>query len=1044
MMVWIAAAFALTPLAAVGGCQAPPLKASDLRLVPFPKQVQIEPGRFRIEHRMMVAVSDTPAARQAAADLAQDLSVIEKAVCDVTLLPSAASEHQWLFVSPAKVDPEAARRALDPLPDQTESYGLIVSRQLVAIGARDNAGLVWGIQALRQLVRANAQGRSLPCLSIDDWPSLRYRGFQDDLTRGESSTLPMLESEVRLGSLLKMNFWTYYMENQYAFQKHPDIGPAGGSLLPEELRTLVDYAGRYNVEVVGNQQSFGHMEKILDLPAYKELSETPGVLDPTNEATYQLLNDLYSEVAPLTSSTLFNACCDEVWSLGTGRAKPVADRIGVGALYAQHMRRVHDLLKDKYGKRMMMWGDIIGQHPESLKDIPKDTVMLAWNYDALPSFDNLIKPFADAGYDFFVCPGVSCWFRILPVFDGAVGNIQGFVRDGAKHGALGMLNTSWDDGAENLFNCNWHGVAWGAECAWNASTTSIDDFDRRIGGVLFGEPGDHFGQAIKLLGKTHTREFEWMSTPRFWQHDTLQFAVGREVQKEDCRHLLTLVDPALEHLRAAKKDAKFNAYVLDYFIFGAQRIKLLATRMLRQLEAGECYEQAGYAIAEKKDPKPLVQRAVRLMKEIRSDHAQLKPVYCKLYLAENRPYSLDWLSAAYDDICGYYDGLIGKLEQAQKTLAETGKLPPAREVGLEIVEKAVRRTRPHSVTTNVLLADAPWAYSGFRKRLGLVVQSGDQARQDQPIEVDLPRAATPTDVVLSEVDSPTGAQQAIPCQVETAGDHKRLIFLAPAELPVQGQRSFLLYFDPTGAAAGTGAHPIPDTASCSDAKDGMKWVENGQFRLLIGPEGGHIYRWEVKAQGNRDITQPGETQWQGFADVLDQSRFAPNTIEVLSNGPALVRVKCTNDVGLQKVISVWAGAPWVEVTFNRPAARFACFDDAKVLGPESATPGTYLFSDGETGPVKGGKARGKVSWAAKYVPGGLLEALITPEESRTLAVGPGGGDGGLMMDGDGIAHFAIYGGVCTGSPKDTLDRLRTALDLRAQPSVELYGVQSAR
>jgi hypothetical protein len=49
-----------------------------------------------------------------------------------------------------------------------------------------------------------------------------------------------------------------------------------------------------------------------------------------------------------------------------------------------------------------------------------------------------------------------------------------------------------------------------------------------------------------------------------------------------------------------------------------------------------------------------------------------------------------------------------------------------------------------------------------------------------------------------------------------------------------------------------------------------------------------------------------------------------------------------------------------------------------------------------------------------------------------------------MMDGDGIAHFAIYGGVCTGSPKDTLDRLRTALDLRAQPSVELYGVQSAR
>ena len=33
--------------------------------------------------------------------------------------------------------------------------------------------------------------------------------------------------------------------------------------------------------------------------------------------------------------------------------------------------------------------------------------------------------------------------------------------------------------------------------------TTPEQFNRRIGAVLFGEPGDHFGQAIELLGQTH-------------------------------------------------------------------------------------------------------------------------------------------------------------------------------------------------------------------------------------------------------------------------------------------------------------------------------------------------------------------------------------------------------------------------------------------------------------------------------------------------------------------------------------------------------------
>ena len=55
--------------------------------------------------------------------------------------------------------------------------------------------------------------------------------------------------------------------------------------------------------------------------------------------------------------------------LGTGPSKELADQIGVGGVYVRHLRRMHDLLRDKYGKRMMMWGDIILNHPENLNDL---------------------------------------------------------------------------------------------------------------------------------------------------------------------------------------------------------------------------------------------------------------------------------------------------------------------------------------------------------------------------------------------------------------------------------------------------------------------------------------------------------------------------------------------------------------------------------------------------------------------------------------------------------------------------------------------------
>jgi hexosaminidase len=268
-------------------------------------------------------------------------------------------EPAWLL---RVVSRGAAIRGVFPLPpltqDWDEGYTLRVWHGILKVGSNHEAGLVRGIQTLRQLFCANLRDGGIPCVEIEDWPSLRYRGFSDDITRGPNPTLETLEREVRLSALLKMNSFTYYLEHQFAYAKHPEIGPKDGSLTPEELKALIEYAKRHGVEVIGNQQSFGHFAEILKHDRYKPLAETTWVLNPTNEGTYQLLDDLYSEQAPLTESAFFNVCCDETDGLGTGPSRAVAEKIGVGGLYARHIRRIHDILRTRPGpgnRRTRCW-----------------------------------------------------------------------------------------------------------------------------------------------------------------------------------------------------------------------------------------------------------------------------------------------------------------------------------------------------------------------------------------------------------------------------------------------------------------------------------------------------------------------------------------------------------------------------------------------------------------------------------------------------------------------------------------------------------------
>ena len=75
---------------------------------------------------------------------------------------------------------------------QSESYILEIQENSIRLSAEGLAGAFYGIQTLRQIFTHE----KIPCLYIEDWPDLSYRGFYHDVTRGKVATLDTLKKLV--------------------------------------------------------------------------------------------------------------------------------------------------------------------------------------------------------------------------------------------------------------------------------------------------------------------------------------------------------------------------------------------------------------------------------------------------------------------------------------------------------------------------------------------------------------------------------------------------------------------------------------------------------------------------------------------------------------------------------------------------------------------------------------------------------------------------------------------------------------------------------
>ena len=367
---------------------------------------------------------------------------------------------------------------LDSREINPQEYHIIVICNYILVSAPTPQGLFYGAQSLKQIIRhqlLTENNLNIPWYYIFDYPSLEYRGWMDDISRGPIPTTEFIKEQIRRLAEYKFNFFNLYTEHLFKLDEYPDIAPTDG-LTAEEIKELTEYAKDYYIEFIGNQQCFAHAEKTLDNPFYDDIRDTRFNFNPGVVETYEFLETLLGETAQAYESKYFNINCDETEGLGNGKAKSYVDSLGSENAYCQHINKVYDILQ-KYDKEVMMWGDILAKNPEMIKQLPEDIQLIVWSYGGRDSFDEMIAPFKNSGHTFWIAPGASCWASSFPYIDNYIKNIAHFNRDGYKNGAKGVINTAWDDYGETMFNSTWHAMVWCAETSWNTLKTN-DEAER--------------------------------------------------------------------------------------------------------------------------------------------------------------------------------------------------------------------------------------------------------------------------------------------------------------------------------------------------------------------------------------------------------------------------------------------------------------------------------------------------------------------------------------------------------------------------------------
>lgn len=212
-----------------------------------------------------------------------------------------------------------------------------------------------------------------------------------------------------------------------------------------EVSDFIKYCGQKGLDVIPLQNCFGHSEYILRHERYASLRESDKdfsqVCPSRIKQCCKVFESIFAEIAAMHPSKYIHIGADETRLLGV--CKRCNDKSN-SDLFVDYVSAMCAIVK-RLGKTPIIWADMLLKHPEAADRLPKDLIVLDWNYgwktDHFGDIDGLLAK----GFEMWG----ACALRSSPddvkttCWNVHLGNLQDYVDFCRKKGFTGLVETSW-------------------------------------------------------------------------------------------------------------------------------------------------------------------------------------------------------------------------------------------------------------------------------------------------------------------------------------------------------------------------------------------------------------------------------------------------------------------------------------------------------------------------------------------------------------------------------------------------------------------------
>lgn len=493
-----------------------PVKAqvdrSNFNLMPWPKSIHQTDAKFNINNTLTVAlIGDDQQGRvhKAAVSFLRHLSNTTGVFLD----------HGF----PINIDDKQSNVIeinFDAISDLTiqadESYHLTVSSDKIVIHSKTDVGALRALATVLQLTTNNETTYYVPGVVIDDAPRFVWRGLMIDASR-HFQPVDVLKRNLEAMAFMKMNVFHWHLVDDQGFRaevkSHPLLHEKGSDGLyytQEQIKDIVAYASDLGIRVVPEFDVPGHGTAWLTVypeigskeNATYEIERDSGIfdptLDPTNPRTYEILEDVFSEMAALFPDTYFHIGGDENEGKHWNENKKITAFKKKHGFKTNHELqnyfnvKIQTILK-KHDKIMMGWEEILQS------DLPKDVVIHSWKGEAslTDAITNGYMTVLSRGFYIDLVKSVEEHYLVDPFPTGAEN-----ISEKQLQNILGGEATMWSELVSPLTIDSriWPRTAAISERFWSPQhVNDMDDMKRRLKVISF---------QLEEFGITHIRNKE--------------------------------------------------------------------------------------------------------------------------------------------------------------------------------------------------------------------------------------------------------------------------------------------------------------------------------------------------------------------------------------------------------------------------------------------------------------------------------------------------------------------------------------------------------